>query len=196
MEFKVKNISFAGSEYQQNILFAICMQKKIVLDILFIRKDIKLHHNVDDYARKIVYFGYVPFSWRSIWKYYKEYSRVVAPVLDNSESYRVMTWSLTDPLIRYTINFFNVKDIYYFEEGSGSYRKYGPYNYNLGIKTFFVSTFIFLSTQVLSLTIKPLRPSWIKGWALFDNCFPDIDIEKKIIEHKCFQKVVEDTLEK
>jgi len=190
------NIAFVFTEYQQNILFAICLQQRIHIDILFIRENITLHKNANIFVRKVVYYKDVPFSWRSVWKYYRVYKMSVSPLLDRKNSYRIFTWNIENPLCRYAINFTRCKQIELFEDGSGSYMKWGLNNYNLGLKTFAISTFIHSFTNIFSLQAVPLNHSNINGWALFENCYPDFNISKKIIDHKCFQKIIEDALSK
>jgi len=192
----MKNIAFVFTEYQQNILFAICLQKNTHIDILFIRKNIALHHNVNKFTGKIIYFKDTPFSWRSVWKYYRVYRETIHPVLDNKEDYLVFTWSLDNPIVKHTINSFKTTTIHLFEDGSGSYVRWGFYNYNLGFKTFIVSSFIFLSTNLLSFRFRPLNRSSIKGYSLFDNSFPDLNIEKELITHQNFQKIIENSVAK
>ncbi len=184
------NIAFVYTEYQQNILFAVCEQENIEIDILFVRKDIPLHKNADRYMHKVIYYEDNSFSWRSIGKYYQEYMKTMAPHIDNSSEYRIFTWSMVNPMSRYAINLTQCKNIDFIEDGSGSYAKWGFNNYNSGFKTFAVSSFIFLFTNIFSKSMMPLNHSYVSGWSLFDGCYPDFNINKNLIEHHYFQKAM------
>ena len=189
-----KNIAFVYTAYQQNVLFSICLQENIYIETLFIRKNISLHKNSKQFVNKVVYYEDIPFSWRSIRKFYLEYKRTIAPHLDIKDNYRIFSWSKGNPLCRYAINLTHCKQIDLFEDGTGSYMDLGFNNYGLGVKTFVISSFIFLSTSILSRSMIPLRSSNIIGWSLFDNAYPNLRIVKRQIEHKYFQEIVENVL--
>ena len=188
------NIAFVSTEYQQHILASICLQEKIAIDMLFLKKGILLHTYMNKYIHKIIYYEDNPFSWRSINKYYQEYMKTIAPYIDNSDEYRIFTWSIINPLSRYAINFTQCNDINLIEDGSGSYARWGFNNYRLGIKTFIISTVILSMINILSKSIVPLKNIHISGWALFSECYPDYDINKKLITHQSFLQVIEKSL--
>lgn len=191
----MKNIAFIYTEYQQNILFAICLQEKIQIDIIFVRNNIVIQDDIFTVVHKIVYYEDTSFSWRSVWKYHRVYKKAISPCLDENSSYRIFTWTIVGPIARYAINLTQCVNIDLIEDGSGSYIKNGLYNYNQGFKTFAVSTFVFWFTNIFSMSLLPLKCSYIKGWSLYDNCYPDFNIKKNIIEHKNFQKVIRNSLD-
>lgn len=191
----MKNIAFIGTEYQQNILFSICLQKSIEIEILFLREGIPLHKNAGIYVQKVVYFENIPFSWRSIKRYYQAYQKIIAPELSEKENYRVFIWSLHNPLSRYTINFYNIASIYWIDEGSASYASVWPYNYKSGLKSFLASACVYIGTSIFSFSLKPLSNSLIESWTLFSNAYPDYDFQKNIIDHHCYQQITRDSLE-
>ena len=190
----MKNIAFIGTEYQQNILFAICSQESIHIDVLFLRENISLHADIDRYVEKIVYFENIPFSWRSIGKYYHTYHETIAPNLNREEVYRIFVWSLYNPLSRYAINYHTVKSICWIDEGSASYASVWPYNYSSGPKDFLASAFIFSATNILSLTFEPINRSNIESWTLFGNSYPNYTFKKNIIDHTIFQHIIKDNM--
>lgn len=196
LESAMKNIAFVYTEYQQNILFAICLQTGVKIDTLFIRNNIAIHSNATMYVDAIVRFEDIPFSWRQVGKYYQEYKKTVSPYIHTGEAYRIFTWSLTNPVVRYAINFSRCKQIALFEDGSGSYVKWGSFNRNYGHKTFLVSLFVFSFTNVLSMSLLPLKKSNMVGWSLFENCYPDLNIQNNLISHSYFQKIIWDALNK
>ena len=191
----MKNIAFVGTEYQQNILFSICLQNNITIDTLFLREDISIQKGVDRYVRDVIYFKNISFSWRSMKKYYQTYQEKIAPNLSKKEEYRVFVWSLYNPLSRYAINFHNVSSIYWIDEGTASYMNLWPYNYRSGWKDFFVSTLVFSATNILSFNLKHLDQSLIESWTLFDNAYPNYNFEKHTINHEFFVKVLEESLD-
>jgi|GEM_PF-5765976 len=192
----MKNIAFVSTEYQQNVLFAICLQENLTIDILFLRKNIIIHTNVQEFVDKVVYYEDVTFSWKSVLNYYREYCKTVSHYIHRENNYRIFTWSIENPLVRYAINISRCKDVNLFEDGSGSYIKWGLYNKNLGFKTFLVSSFIFLFTNTVSGSYRPLKDLWISGWSLYKGCYPDLRIHKRLINHQYFQQVIKSSLKK
>ncbi|MGB9735987.1 MAG: polysialyltransferase family glycosyltransferase [bacterium] len=187
----MKTIAFVNSEYQQNILFAICLQEGIKCDIVFIRKNIVVHKAIQEFARDVVLFDLIPFSWRSITRYYNAYKDIILPHINLRDKYRVFTWTLTDyPVIRLLLNNLKDKEICLFEDGAGSYHKRGFLNINLGTKDFLVTAVILIALRGLSRKIKVRNPKQMTGFSLYPNCFPDYKIINKNIDHKYFQKVV------
>ena len=183
---RMRNVAFVYTEYQQNILFAICLQEKIQLDVIFVRNNISMHHDIHNFAKKVILIEDIPFSWRSMRGYYREYKNIILPEINPEESYLVFSWSIENPLVRLALNELKKKKIYLLEDGAGSYVKRGLFQ--LGIKHFLATVLIDSLVDVISFKVKPYSRKSFVGWSLYDNCFPDFKIEKKIIKHKYFQK--------
>ena len=181
-----KNIAFVYTEYQQNILFAICSQEKIQLDVIFVRNNIAMHHDIHNFAKKVILFEDIPYSWRSIKKYYQEYTLKILPEIDLNEHFVVFSWSIEHPSVRLLLNKLSQKKIYMLEDGTGSYLKRGMFQ--LGMKHFLATAFISFLVDIISVKIKPYSKKNFIGWSLYDNCFPDFNIKKSLIEHQYFQK--------
>jgi len=186
----MRYLGFAITVYQQNILHAVCLQKKIKLDILFLSKSCTVAPGVVEIADKIVFFHDKPFSWRSIIQYRQEFKNTIVPELEDTEHYHMLTWSHLHPIARYTINTYNISTIVLFEEGSGSYLKWGIYNSLLGPKTFLASSVVFLATHLISRSFKPLPRKQMEAWALLEHAFPDLAIPKMIIDNNIFCSVM------
>ncbi len=184
----MKNIAFVYTEYQQNILFAICLQEKIQLDVIFVRNNITMHHDIHNFAKKIIIIEDIPFSWRLTGRYYREYKETILPEINPEESYLIFSWSIENPLVRLALNGLKKKNIYLLEDGAGSYVKRGLFQ--LGIKHFLVTAFIDFLIDIISFKVKSYSRKSFVGWSLYANCFPDFKIEKKIIEHKYFQQAM------
>lgn len=184
----MNKIAFVYTEYQQNILFAICLQENIQLDVIFVRNNISMHHDIGNFVKKVILIEDIPFSWRSIRRYYREYKNIIFPEINPKESYLIFSWSIENPLVRLVLNRLKKKKIYLFEDGAGSYVQRGYFN--LAIKDFIVTAFIDLIIDLISFKIKPYNRKHFTGWSLYANCFPDFNIEKKIIGHQYFQEVM------
>lgn len=189
----MKKIAFVYTEYQQNILFAICLQEKIQLDVVFVRKNISMHHDIYNFSKKVILIEDIPFSWRLIGKYYKEYKNIILPEINPNESHLIISWSIENPLVRLVLNALKKKKIYLLEDGAGSYVKRGFFQ--LGIKHSLVTIFIDSLIDIMSFKVKPYNRKSFVGWSLYGNCFPDFNIEKNIIDHKYFQQAIIGSIE-
>lgn len=184
------NIAFVWTEFQQSVLLALCLQEKIHINVVFLRNNLSLHPLLEQYTDKIIFLDDIPFSTRSITKFYREYEKKIFHELEGIKEYNVFGWSLNTPFTRYAINSSHCKAINLFEDGTESYGNWGLCNLSLGFKVFLTTCIIFMSTRILSERKKSLDMGLVKSWTLFDNAFPRLKIERKKISHDYFRRLI------
>ena len=190
MVSKKQSIAFLCTEYQQNILFSICLQQNIKIDILFLREDIQQLSLINNYAKEIVIVKNISYQLQSLNKFYDEFHNDIKPKLDKNSYYDVYTWSYEYPTTQLLLHKFNTLNIFLIEDGVGAYMNQGILNFRQGSKhcifTFIMSLFI----KILSLNLKLMNKKHYTGWSLFEGCYPLLNIQNNLIEHKNFSKII------
>jgi len=182
----MKKIAFVYTEYQQNILLAICLQQQIRLDMVFIRNNINVHKKLHQFSKKVLEFDDIPYSWKTIFKFYNEYRSIVHSTLNIHEAYMIFTWSIEHPMVRFAINNLEDKQIHLLEDGTGSYLK-DDIRYK-GWHHLLLTRVISSIVDIMSFQILPYDKVHLEGWSLYDNCFPSFQIKHNLLDHSYFQR--------
>lgn len=179
-------IAFVHTEYQQNILFALCLQEKIIIDYLIIRENTLLNKDVSKYVKKVIYYNYHTYTLKNINDYYIDFiKKNISPIVIKQDII-FYTWTLLHPLVRLSIQESNSYKINIFEDGSGSYIKWGKLNYT-NLKSTFL---LFIIASILSKKIRILREKKIISWSFFNNSYPDNNYINKKISPPSFEEVL------
>jgi len=185
----MKNIAFLYTEYQQNILFSICEQENIKFDIIFIKDNIKINKYINLYTKEVIVYKNIHYKVSNILNYYNEFNANIKKHLKKNDKYLIFTWSIENPIVRFSLLYLKDYEVNLIEDGTGSYIDWQD-NKLLGIKSFIAISLIKLLTNVFSLSKNKIKNKVTKGWSLFRNSFPEFDIKKNIIQKKYFIKVI------
>ena len=179
----MKNIAFVYTAYQQNIVHALCLQKKIVIDVLFAREGIVLHDNAC--FNKIIRFENLPYTIKNIITYYRILFRsVVLPEIYGCKI-NLFSWTLAHPLVSFVISNNRTK-VNIIEDGSGTYLLLKN-DFNL-YKTKYILP---LLTDVFRANYYFYKRKEITCWSLYHGCYPSEKYYNKLIYSQYFKKAIE-----
>jgi hypothetical protein len=175
----MNNIAFVYTEFQQEILASICLQNKIKIDFLFVRKSIRINQILKlFYVKKVFLFEGLDYNSKNIFNFFLEYKKAIKPNIDNLKHYNLYTWSINNPIILSFIKSNNIRNINIFEDGTGSYI---PRRYTLKEKLLQLITNTIISFSSYNFLKKK---HFIIGWSLYKDCHPLISLNKKVIINK------------
>ncbi|BAO43683.1 polysialyltransferase family glycosyltransferase [Thiolapillus brandeum] len=186
-----KNIGFAITEYQQIVLGAVCRQEKLRFECIFVRENIRLNPALCQSADTVVTLRDIPYSWRSLPEYKREYEDVVRPHFIGGNEYLLFAHSIEHPLIKLAVKTLPSICVELIEEGVGSYVSWGRGFSNGDIRTrmsvFMIATGLLLYGGYGRIPTQRLKG----GWSLYPNCFPDYPVESRHIRKEIFRETLE-----
>jgi hypothetical protein len=187
----MKNIGFIYTEFQYNILAAICQQENIKLDHLFIRKGLNINLlYLKHFTKSYSFYENTSMGFFNIPQFYKIFKKDLAPFLNKEDKYNVFTWSVDNPVVNPIINYVykhcKIDKINIFEDGTGSYI--------LKKRNFKNKLFLFIYKLFVFFHYPDLRKKHnipITGWSLIKNSFPYLKLKNnKIIDVHNYKNVL------